>query len=83
MQGNRKGALAFNLGSGQGYSVQQMIDAVRRVVSEDGCSLIVEEGARRPGYPATLVAYATLVKQRLGWQPQYPELNIIIRHAWT
>ncbi|TVU87583.1 UDP-glucose 4-epimerase GalE [Vreelandella titanicae] len=83
VQGKKQGALAYNLGNGHGYSVQQMIDAVQRVVSEDGCSLIVEEGARRPGDPATLVADATLVKQELGWQPQYAMLDIIIRHAWA
>lgn len=83
LQGKKQGALAYNLGNGQGYSVQQMIDAVQRLVSEDGCSLIVEEGARRPGDPATLVADATLVKQELGWQPQYADLDTIIRHAWA
>ena len=83
VQGKKQGALAYNLGNGQGYSVQQMIEAVKRLVSEDGYSLIVEEGARRPGDPATLVADATLAKQELGWQPQYAELDTIIRHAWA
>lgn len=83
VQGKKQGALAYNLGNGQGYSVQQMIDAVQRMVSEDGCSLIVEEGARRPGDPATLVADASLAKQELGWQPKYADLDTIIRHAWV
>ncbi|MEC8937121.1 MAG: UDP-glucose 4-epimerase GalE, partial [Pseudomonadota bacterium] len=83
VRGEKVGALAYNLGNGQGYSVQQVIDAVQRVVAKDGCSLRVEEGDRRPGDPAVLVADATLAKQELGWQPQYAELEAIIRHAWA
>lgn len=79
----KSGALGFNLGNGLGYSVQQVIDAVQQVVAEDGYSLTVEEGERRAGDPATLVADATLAKRELGWQPQYAELETIIRHAWA
>lgn len=81
--GKEEGALAFNLGNGQGYSVQEVIDAARKVVGEDGCTLKVEDGARRPGDPAVLVADAALAKQELGWQPQYEKLEVIIRHAWA
>lgn len=83
VKGDQSGALGFNLGNGLGYSVQQVIDAVQRVVAEDGYSLKVEEGERRAGDPATLVADATLAKRELGWQPQYAELETIIRHAWA
>lgn len=79
----KSGALAYNLGSGQGYSVQQVIEAVERVVTEDGCTLTVEEGERRSGDPAQLVADASLVKRALGWQPQYADLQTIIEHAWV
>ncbi len=83
IRGRQKGALAYNLGNGQGYSVQQVIGAVQRLVAEDGRTLRVEEGHRRPGDPAVLVADATLAKRELGWQPQYGELETIIRHAWA
>ena len=83
VQGDKQGALAYNLGNGQGYSVQQVIEAVERVVAEDGRTLRVEEGSRRPGDPAQLVADATLARRELGWQPQYADLETIIRHAWA
>lgn len=76
------GALAYNLGNGQGYSVQEVIDAVQRVVAREGYSLRVEEGARRPGDPAVLVADASLAREELGWKPRYTDLGSIIRHAW-
>lgn len=82
MSGDKHGALAYNLGNGQGFSVQQVIDAVQHVVAEDGFSLNVTEGARRPGDPAKLVADATLARSELGWQPQYTNLYTIIHHAW-
>lgn len=83
VRGEKQGALAYNLGNGQGYSVQQVIEAVERVVAEDGRTLRVEEGSRRPGDPAQLVADATLARRELGWQPQYADLETIIRHAWA
>lgn len=83
MCGEMEGALAYNLGNGQGYSVQQVIDAVNRVVADDGKRLTVEEGERRPGDPAVLVADATLARETLGWQPHYANLDTIVRHAWA
>ncbi len=81
--GKEQGALAFNLGNGQGFSVQQVIDVVSKVVAEDGCQLTVENGERRAGDPAVLVADATKAKQTLGWKPDYAELETIVRHAWA
>ena len=77
------GANAFNLGNGKGFSVQEVIDAVNAVVSEEGYSLTVEEGPRRAGDPAVLVADASQARSSLGWKPVYPELETIIRHAWS
>lgn len=82
VSGNKQGALAYNLGNGQGYSVQEVIEAVQRVVAEDGRELKVVEGERRQGDPGVLVANAALAKQELGWQPKYTELETIVRHAW-
>lgn len=84
IKGTQEGALGYNLGNGQGYSVQQVIDAVKAVVAEDGCKLVVEEGDRRAGDPARLVADAALAKKELGWLPRYADLPMIIRHpAWA
>ncbi|MBR9925684.1 MAG: UDP-glucose 4-epimerase GalE [Gammaproteobacteria bacterium] len=81
--GVQQGALAFNLGNGQGYSVQQVIETVEAVVAEDGCSLTVEEGSRRAGDPAVLVADAALAREALSWQPCYADLKTIVEHAWA
>ena len=81
--GKGRGALAYNLGNGQGFSVQQVIDAVVKVVAKDGYSLTVEDGERRAGDPAVLVADATQAKTLLGWKPKYADLETIINHAWA
>lgn len=70
----------FNLGNGNGYSVQQVINAVKRVTDVD---FSVIEAERRAGDPGVLVASAELAKRELGWQPQYTELEVIIEHAWA
>lgn len=79
----QQGALAYNLGNGDGFSVQQVIEVAQGVVARDGCSIKVEEGARRAGDPAVLVADATYARAELGWQPCYADLPTIIEHAWA
>ncbi|MCG5499554.1 UDP-glucose 4-epimerase GalE [Ectothiorhodospira sp. B14B] len=81
--GAKRGALAYNLGNGQGYSVQQVIDVAQRVVAEDGAQITVREGDRRPGDPAVLVADARRAQAELGWRPRYGDLETIVRHAWA
>ncbi|WP_251977705.1 UDP-glucose 4-epimerase GalE [Salinicola avicenniae] len=68
----------FNLGSGVGYSVLQVIESVRRVT---GCDVVVKTADRRPGDPAYLVADVTKVECALGWRPHY-SLDGIVAHAW-
>jgi UDP-glucose 4-epimerase len=70
---------AFNLGNGQGFSVQEVIDTARQVT---GRAIAVQEGPRRAGDPARLVADATRARQVFGWQPQFADLATIIAHAW-
>jgi UDP-glucose 4-epimerase len=70
---------SFNLGNGAGFSVQQVIDTVAAV---SGVPVPVEEGARRAGDPARLVADAARARQVLGWTPRYGDLETIVRHAW-
>ena len=80
---NNAGALSYNLGNSSGFSVQQVIDVVQTVVSKDGCSVTVEDGERRAGDPATLVADAAKAKSELNWQPKYDDLEVIVSHAWA
>ncbi|AIE74699.1 MULTISPECIES: UDP-glucose 4-epimerase GalE [unclassified Synechocystis] len=70
----------FNLGNGQGYSVQQVIDAAQRVT---GQSIPVELTPRRPGDPPVLVGSSEKARTVLGWNPQYIDLDTIISHAWS
>lgn len=71
---------AYNLGNGQGFSVQEVLDAAERVT---GKKIPVIYGARRTGDPARLVAESSQAKLRLGWQPRFAELDTIIEHAWA
>ena len=82
LQGLLRGApsAAYNLGNGNGFSVQQVIDAVRDVT---GKGVPVVDGPRRSGDPARLVADATLARKVLGWSPAYPDLHTIVAHAWA
>ncbi|MNO54534.1 UDP-glucose 4-epimerase [compost metagenome] len=70
---------AFNLGNGQGFSVQQVIDAARTVT---GRTITALDAPRRAGDPPRLVADATKALTVLGWQPQYASLEQIVAHAW-
>ncbi len=70
----------YNLGSGQGYSVQEVIDTARLIT---GLPIPVTYATRRPGDPTRLVANADLAKEQLGWQPRYSDLPTIIKHAWA
>ena len=70
---------AFNLGNGNGFSVQEVIDAARRVT---GREIPVQDAERRAGDPARLVADSTRALQVLGWQPQHAALETLIEHAW-
>jgi UDP-glucose 4-epimerase len=72
-------SLRVNLGSGDGYSVRQVIDVARRVT---GREFTVSRGTRRPGDAPRLVADSALAKKLLGWKPRYAALETIIEHAW-
>jgi UDP-glucose 4-epimerase len=71
--------LIYNLGSGQGFTVREVIDSARRVTDRE---IAVEECERRPGDPAVLVASSEKIKRDLGWQPKFPELDQIMASAW-
>jgi len=71
--------LVYNLGNGQGYSVRQVIDAVRRVSGRDFRVVAVE---RRPGDPAVLTSDATKARTELGWRTERPGLEQMVETAW-
>jgi len=71
---------AFNLGVGRGYSVQEVIDAVRRVT---GREFEVITQARRPGDPAQLVADPSLANRVLEWKARYGDIDTIVAHGWN
>jgi UDP-glucose 4-epimerase len=69
----------YNIGNGQGFTVREVIDSVRRVT---GRPIAVEECPRRAGDPAVLVAGSEKIKRELGWQPRFADLDTIIASAW-
>ena len=69
----------FNLGYGHGYSVKEVVAAAKRVTDID---FAAEETARREGDPTALVADNSKIKEILGWQARYDDLDFIIRTAW-
>jgi UDP-glucose 4-epimerase len=73
------GSAAYNLGNGQGFSVQQVIDVARKVT---GRQIAVEEGMRRLGDPPRLIADSRRAVAELRWQPRYADLATIVTHAW-
>jgi UDP-glucose 4-epimerase len=70
--------LTLNCGYGRGYSVLEVIDAVKRV---SGVDFPVRVGPRRAGDPAAIVAHTARIHRELGWLAQYNDLSTIIGHA--
>jgi UDP-glucose 4-epimerase len=73
------GREAFNLGSEQGTTVLEVIEAARR---ETGREIPVQQAPRRAGDPATLVASCERARRVLGWQAQRSDIASIVRDAW-
>ena len=69
----------YNLGNGTGFSVQEVVDAVREVT---GHPVPVVVSARRAGDPAQLVASSERIQVDLGWTPKHTDLPGIVRDAW-
>ncbi len=69
----------FNLGSGDGYSVRQVIDTCREVT---GHPIPAVDAPRRDGDPATLIASSARAISELGWTPQRTDLATIVADAW-
>ncbi|MGX6962519.1 UDP-glucose 4-epimerase GalE [Vagococcus xieshaowenii] len=69
----------FNLGSSEGFSVKEMVEAARRVTGKE---IPAKIGERRAGDPAVLIASPQKAYDVLGWQPQYTTVDKIIETAW-
>ncbi len=74
------GSKRYNLGNGNGFSVIEVIDAVKKVTGKD---FDVATEDRRAGDPAVLVANSSLARSELNWKPLYDDLEIIVQHAWN
>lgn len=70
----------FNLGSGEGFSVLEMVNAARKVT---GHSIPLQIAPRREGDPAVLIASSSKAKKVLNWSPKYENIEIMIKDAWT
>jgi UDP-glucose 4-epimerase len=71
-------SLALNCGYGRGYSVLELLDAVQSV---SGRTLDIRARARRAGDIPVMVAAADAIRARLGWEPRYDDLHMIVQHA--
>ncbi|MBJ7671291.1 UDP-glucose 4-epimerase GalE [Weissella confusa] len=70
----------FNLGSANGFSVKQMVEAAREATGKE---IPAEVGPRRAGDPDSLVASSDKAREILGWAPKYDDVKEIIKTAWT
>jgi UDP-glucose-4-epimerase GalE len=70
----------FNVGTGTGHSVLEVVRAVEEVTGQKVPYAI---GPRRAGDPPALVAASDKLRKTLGWAPQYADLRTIVQHAWN
>ena len=70
----------FNAGTGQGFSVKEVVTAVEKITGQKVPYIM---GPRRDGDPAQLVADSSKLRQTLGWQPKFDTLESIIESAWV
>ncbi len=75
---NEGRSLTLNCGYGHGASVREVIDAVQRM---GNVSIDVQEAHRRAGDPGTLIAAADAIREMLGWEPEFDDLDTIVKHA--
>lgn len=71
---------AFNLGTGQGISVKEIVDTCREVT---GHPIPVDYSPRRPGDPPSLYASGRKAREVMGWNPTHSDIKTIIRDAWA
>ncbi len=76
---NEPGLRVYNVGSGNGYSVREVVEAARAVT---GAELPIIAHPRRDGDQAATVASSRRIREELGWQPRYADLRVIVESAW-
>lgn len=74
-----KDGLIYNVGSGQGFSVRQVVETARSVT---GHAIPAIEEPRRPGDPPRLVASSDKIQRELGWKPEHSDLKEMVSSAW-
>ena len=75
----KRDRMIYNVGSGNGFSVKEVIETARAVT---GHAIPAREHPRRPGDPARLVASPEKIKNELGWQPKNTNMQAILSSAW-
>lgn len=70
----------LNVGIGRGFSVKEVLAAVEKIT---GRPVKTRLSPRRPGEAGMLIADASLIRERLGWQPRFTGLEDIVSHAWN
>lgn len=73
-------SLILNLGTGNGITVTEMLEATRRITKQE---IKAEYVGRRPGDPAQLTASSALAKKVLGWEPKYSDVDTLIGSTWN
>ena len=76
----RHDRMIYNIGNGQGFSVREIIESVRRVT---GKAIKVVEEPRRAGDPAVLIASSAKITAELGWKPEHTSIDAIVESAWA
>jgi UDP-glucose 4-epimerase len=77
---SERGRLIYNLGTGRGFSVREVIEVARRIT---GHPIPAVECPRRLGDPSTLVASSEKIQKELGWKPTHSDLERIVSDAWA
>ncbi len=72
-------SLAVNLGTENGTTVKEIIDAARRITGKE---IPAEDVERRPGDPACLYATSKHAKELLGWEPKYSDVDTLVKTTW-
>lgn len=77
---DRESIGAFNLGTGNGVSVKEIVETCRKVT---GHSIPVKWSPRRPGDPPALYASGSKAREVMGWLPTHSDIEVIVKDAWT
>ena len=72
-------SLKLNLGTEKGTTVQELIDAARKITGKE---IPADAAPRRPGDPASLYTSSKLAKELIGWEPKYSDVDTLVRTTW-